>query len=87
MKKILIVGAGGQIGSELTTKLRGIYGNSNVVAADMKANESLAADGPFELLDALDADAYAELVKRHKIDSIYNLVLIICSFTAQLLVK
>ncbi len=74
MKKILIVGAGGQIGSELTTKLRGIYGNANVVAADMKANETLAADGPFELLDALDAEAYAALVKRYNIDSIFNLV-------------
>lgn len=74
MKKILIVGAGGQIGSELTTKLRGIYGNSNVVAADMKANETLAADGPFELLDALDAEAYAALVKRYNVDSIFNLV-------------
>ncbi len=74
MKKILIVGAGGQIGSELTTKLRGIYGNTNVVAADMKANDSLAADGPFELLDALDADAYASIVSKYNIDAIYNLV-------------
>ena len=74
MKKILIVGAGGQIGSELTTKLRGIYGNANVVASDLKTNEKLAADGPFETLDALDAKAYAALVAKHNIDSIYNLV-------------
>ena len=74
MKKIMIVGAGGQIGSELTTKLRGIYGNQNVVACDLKHNETLAADGPFETLDALDAKAYAALVARYNIDSIYNLV-------------
>lgn len=74
MKKIMIVGAGGQIGSELTAKLRGIYGNNNVVAADLRHNEKLAADGPFEILDALDANAYAALVAKHNIDSLYNLV-------------
>ncbi len=74
MKKILIVGAGGQIGSELTAKLRAIYGPQNVVAADMKPNETLAADGPFELLDALDAEAYAQTVKKYRVDAIYNLV-------------
>ena len=41
MKKILIVGAGGQIGSELTMHLRSIYGNNNVVACDLKPNEKL----------------------------------------------
>ena len=61
MKKILIVGAGGQIGSELVTYLRGLYGNGNVVAADLRQSERLAADGPFEILDALDAERYAEL--------------------------
>lgn len=73
MKKILIVGAGGQIGSELVTYLRGIYGNGNVVAADLRSSERLAADGPFEILDALDAERYAELVRKYGIDSIFNL--------------
>ena len=49
MKKILIVGAGGQIGSELTGYLRNIYGGSNVIAADLRHNEELAGDGPFVL--------------------------------------
>ena len=40
MKRILIVGAGGQIGSELTTFLRGLYGNANVVAADVRGRSS-----------------------------------------------
>ena len=74
MKRILIIGAGGQIGSELTVCLRSIYGNSNVVATDLRPCETLAADGPFEILNALDADALAQTVRRHNIDSIFNLV-------------
>ena len=62
MKRILIVGAGGQIGSELTVYLRSIYGGSNVVATDMRECRSLAGDGPFEVLNALDATAMASLV-------------------------
>mgnify|MGYP002093597262 FL=1 len=56
MKKILIVGAGGQIGSELVPHLRSIYGNNNVVAADISAEKCkvLAEAGPFEELNALD---------------------------------
>ena len=74
MKRILVVGAGGQIGSELVPYLRSIYGASNVVATDVKHNAVLAEAGPFESLDALDAKQYAELVKKYKIDSIFNLV-------------
>ncbi len=87
MKKIMIVGAGGQIGSELTTKLRGIYGNSNVIAADMKPNEILASDGPFELLDALDEQAYAALVKKHGVDSLFNLVALLSATGEQFPIK
>ena len=74
MKKILIVGAGGQIGSELTAYLRSIYGANNVVATDVRECESLSATGPFEVLNALDAKAFAEIVNKYKIDTIYNLV-------------
>ena len=48
MNRILIVGAGGQIGSELTTYLRGIYGDANVVATDMRDCRALGEAGPFE---------------------------------------
>ena len=74
MKKILIVGAGGQIGSELVTYLRGIYGGSNVIAADLRENERLAADGPFAQLDVLNKDKFAYLVHKNGIDTIFNLV-------------
>ncbi len=74
MKKILIVGAGGQIGSELVPYLRSIYGASNVVATDVRESKSLAEDGPFEVLDALNPTNMASVVARHHIDTIFNLV-------------
>jgi len=74
MKRILIVGAGGQIGSELTTFLRGIYGNQNVVATDVRECKQLAENGPFEVLDALNGEAMAAIVTKYRIDAIFNLV-------------
>ena len=74
MKRILIVGAGGQIGSELTAYLRNIYGASNVVATDVRECKELGETGPFEILNALDATAMATAVARHRCDTIFNLV-------------
>ncbi len=74
MKRILIVGAGGQIGSELTVYLRKIYGGQNVIATDVRESKTLAEGGPFEVLNALDATAMASAVGRHKVDTIFNLV-------------
>ena len=74
MKKILIVGAGGQIGSELVPYLRNIYGAENVVATDVRECKGLADDGPFEVLDALNPTNMASAVARHRIDTIFNLV-------------
>ena len=74
MKKILIVGAGGQIGSELVPYLRGIYGADNVVATDVRECKGLAEEGPFEVLDALNPTNMASAVARHNIDTIFNLV-------------
>ena len=74
MKRILIVGAGGQIGSELTVYLRKIYGDHNVVATDMRECKALGEAGPFEVLNALDATAMASVVARYHIDTIFNLV-------------
>ncbi len=74
MKRILIIGAGGQIGSELTVYLRKIYGDRNVVATDMRECKALGEARPFEVLNALDATAMASVVARYHIDSIFNLV-------------
>lgn len=71
MKRILIVGAGGQIGTELTTYLRSLYGESNVIAADLQAN---SRDDYSIQLDAMDASALSLVVNKYKIDTIYNLV-------------
>ncbi len=74
MKNILIVGAGGQLGSELTTYLRSIYGESHVVATDVRDCKCLAESGPFEIVNALDATSLASTVARYKVDAIFNLV-------------
>lgn len=74
MKKILIVGAGGQIGSELTQLLRGIYGAGNVVATDLRESAQLSETGPFVVMDALDRETYGKVVRQYGIDTIYNLV-------------
>lgn len=74
MKNILIVGAGGQIGSELTSHLRKIYGSNNVVATDMRATCNFEIDGPYERLDALEIHELSYIVSKYKIDTIFNLV-------------
>lgn len=74
MKRILIVGAGGQIGSELTLRLRKIYGGKNVVAADVREISELGADGPSVVLNALDKDSFGYTVNKYRIDTIFNLV-------------
>lgn len=76
MKNILVIGATGQIGSELTMRLRSIYGNNNVVAGYITGAEpkgELAESGPAVICDVTDAPAIAEVVKKHNIDAIFNL--------------
>ncbi len=71
-EKVLIIGAGGQIGVELTENLSKIYGNANVVPSDLKASDALKQN-PFEILDALDKNALFEVVKKHGITQVYHL--------------
>lgn len=71
-KKILIIGACGQIGTELTQTLRNKYGKENVVAADIREGQlELMESGPFELLDATDGPALSALVENYEITEIY----------------
>ncbi len=74
ISNILITGAAGQIGSELTPKLREIYGKENVVASDIREpSSSLKDGGPYETLDVTDKEKMAGLVKEHEIDTIFHL--------------
>ncbi len=81
MNRILITGALGQIGSELTTKLRGIYGVDNVIATDIR-NPEEETDGPFEVLDVSDGNKMYELAKRHKVDTLIHMAALL-SATAE----
>ncbi|NIM44589.1 MAG: NAD-dependent epimerase/dehydratase family protein [Nitrososphaeria archaeon] len=75
MKKILVTGAVGQIGSELTIELRKRYGNDNVVATGHKTKPSkkLFNSGPFEFIDVTKIDMIEEIVKKYDIDTLYHL--------------
>lgn len=80
MDRILIIGAGGQIGGELTIALRQAYGNQNVVATDIKDEPELLrtqSEGPFFHLDATDAKAVAALIQKEKITQVYLLAAIL----------
>ncbi|MAP54216.1 NAD-dependent epimerase/dehydratase family protein [Altibacter sp.] len=71
-KRILIIGASGQIGTELTVFLRKRYGNHKVIASDIvEGDAAMLADGPFEILDAMDYDAVQDVVIRHEITDVY----------------
>ncbi len=76
MKKILIIGATGQIGSELTMELRNRYGNDNVVAGYIQGAEPkgiLKDSGPAAIADVTNGQLISSVVKEHQIDTIYNL--------------
>jgi len=79
MKKILITGAVGQIGSELTTALRKKHGNDNVVACGRKTKPSdkLFNSGPFEYMDITDKESVEKVIKKYDIDTIYNMAAIL----------
>jgi nucleoside-diphosphate-sugar epimerase len=76
MKRILITGSLGQLGSELVPELRKRYGPSRVVGTDLrppKQGDPAASAGPFELLDCRDGRAMDNLIKKYRIDTLYHL--------------
>ncbi len=79
MKKILVIGSAGQIGSELTLSLREIYGGENVIAGirKTKPSEKLAETGPVEVVDALERENFVSVVKKHNVDAIVNMAAIL----------
>ena len=82
--KILIIGAGGQVGQELSNVLREIHGADNVVTSDLR--EPQEKSGPFEILDAMDGEKLKEVVEKHEITDIYHLAALL-SATAEKQVK
>ena len=81
--KILIIGACGQIGTELTQKLRSIYGNDNVIASDIrKLNNDIVNNGIFEVVNALDYNQIEHLVEQYQITDVY-LMAALLSATAE----
>jgi len=80
---ILIIGASGQIGTELVITLRKIYGDANVIATDIRpmANEELST-GPFEVLDIMDQKSLFDIVKKYKVTQVYLLAALL-SATAE----
>jgi nucleoside-diphosphate-sugar epimerase len=78
MKKILVIGAAGQIGTDLTLELRKRFGAENVVATDIKmAAQDVMDGGPFENLDAMNKERVAEILEKYKITEIYHLAAIL----------
>jgi len=76
MKNILVIGATGQIGSELTMKLRNNYGNNHVIAGYILSappSDLLRDSGPSEVVDITRPDMILDIVKKYKIDAIYNM--------------
>ncbi|MFC6041114.1 L-threonine 3-dehydrogenase [Paenisporosarcina macmurdoensis] len=83
MKKIMITGALGQIGSELIVKLRSIYGADNVLATDIRKTDSpVIESGPFEILDVMDAERMHTLAKDFGADTMMHMAALL-SATAE----
>ncbi len=72
LTRILIVGALGQIGTELTQYLRTIYGRDNVIASDIRpASDEISQNGPYRQLDALDGKALRSIIQEFEITQVY----------------
>lgn len=85
MKRILVTGALGQIGSELVPTLRARYGDDRVVASDVRMvpRDELGGDGPFEFLDCTRAKRIQEVVRRYEIGTIYHLAALLSAVAEQ----
>lgn len=71
-KNILVIGACGQIGTELTLKLREIYGNNGVVASDIReGNKELMSSGPFEFINAMEYSQIELIIDKYNISEVY----------------
>ncbi len=84
---ILVIGANGQIGSELVEELRRIYGDKNVIATDIKpASSEMLHNGPFEQIDVLDFPKVNDIINKYNVKQVYLLAALL-SATAEQKVK
>lgn len=79
--KILVIGSSGQLGTELVQNLRSVYGPENVIASDIKMTDQ-AKEGPFEVVDVLNAAGLLEVIKKHGVTQVYLLAALL-SATAE----
>ncbi|MBK7130269.1 MAG: NAD-dependent epimerase/dehydratase family protein [Crocinitomicaceae bacterium] len=82
MKKILVIGSSGQIGTELVMALRKKFGTDAVVASDVQPPKQAQGEGPFEVLDILDKSRLIEVIQKHQIKEVYLLAALL-SATAE----
>jgi nucleoside-diphosphate-sugar epimerase len=85
VEKILVSGALGQIGSELTMVLRRKYGNENVIASDIrsKVDDVVIESGPFEIVDCTEKNKMGEIVNKYKVDTIFHLAAILSAIAEE----
>jgi len=76
-QKILVIGAGGQLGSELTQGLWNLHGKENVTATDIKDPQGILATGNFAILDVLKYDVFIDFIKKNKFTQIYHLAAVL----------
>jgi nucleoside-diphosphate-sugar epimerase len=82
-ENVLVIGSCGQLGTELVESLRGIYGESHVISADIRKNDSIIFEtGPFETLDILDESKFKEILQKYKPTQVYHLAALL-SATAE----
>ena len=83
-ESILVIGAKGQIGSELVEELRRIYGDKNIIATDIKLpSDEFIKSGPFYQLDVLDFPKLTEIIKKHNVKQIYLLAALLSAVAEQ----
>jgi nucleoside-diphosphate-sugar epimerase len=75
--KILVIGAGGQLGSELTQGLWSLYGKENVIATDIKDPQGILSQGNFEILDVLKQKPLFDFIQKNDVTQIYHLAAVL----------
>lgn len=77
MEKILVIGACGQLGTELTVSLRSKFGKDQVIASDLREGSGEVMNGPFETLNIMDDTAYQNILEKYQINQVYHLAAIL----------